>query len=134
MAKESKQMSVIKTQLEAVRSQIERLRVKEETLVDLLRELKGEVVVEEKSGRRRSPNVKPSVLDFMREVANRGATSAEVDSAIRTTNPNVANYTVGSVLSRLKSDGALVYDGERYYEKRFAPAPRPFDQGLRVVG
>lgn len=133
MPKESKQMTIIKAQLAAVRTQIERLQVKEETLVELLRELSGEPIVEETSTRKRSPNVKPLVLDFMREVADRGATSAEVDSAIRAVNPTVANYTVGSVLSRLKSDGALAYDGDRYYEKRFAPAPRPFDQGLRAV-
>src|SRR3546814_8822515 len=47
--------------------------------------------------------------------------------------PAVAKDTVGSVLSRLKSEGALVYVGERYYEKRFAPQNRPFDPGLRAV-
>lgn len=132
MARESKQMSIIKTQLDAVRAQIERLRVKEETLMELLRELNGEPPVEEKSVRRRSPSVKPLVLDFMKEVGDRGATSAEVDEAVRALNPTVAKDTVGSVLSRLKADGALVYDGERYYEKRFAPSPRPFE-GLRNV-
>jgi hypothetical protein len=35
----------------------------------------------------------------------------------------VAKDTVGSVLSRLKSDGALVYVGERYYEKGQEPKP-----------
>src|SRR3546814_21075649 len=47
--------------------------------------------------------------------------------------PAVAKDTVGSVLSRLKSEGALVYVGARYYEKRFAPQNRPFDPGLRAV-
>lgn len=126
MAKESKQMSIIKAQLEAVRAQIERLRVKEETLLDLLRELNGEPVTEVRVARKRAPNVKPLVLDFMREVGERGATSAEVDEAVRALNPAVAKDTVGSVLSRLKADGALGYDGERYYEKRFTP-PRPFE-------
>lgn len=133
MAKESKQMSIIKSQLEAVRAQIERLRIKEETLLELLRELTGEPVVEQRSTRKRAPNVKPMVLDFMREVGERGATSSEVDEAIRALNPAVAKDTVGSVLSRLKSDGALGYDGERYYEKKHMPEPRPFDSGLRAV-
>lgn len=133
MAKESKQMSIIKTQLEAVRAQIERLRVKEETLMDLLRELSGEPARVVAEVRKRAPSVKPHVLDFMREVAERGATTAEVDDAIRALNPSVAKDTVGSVLSRLKSEGALVYDGERYYEKRFAPVQRPFDGSLRAV-
>ena len=135
MARGNHQMSVIKHQLEAVRSQIERLRVKEETLVDLLRELSGEPIPVERTVRKRSPNVKPLVLDYMREVAERGATSKEVDEAVRITIPSVAPDTVGSILSRLKADGALEYDGERYYEKKFAPqAPyRPFEQTLRAV-
>lgn len=135
MARGKHEMSVIKQQLEAVRSQIERLQVKEETLVDLLRELSGEPVPVAQSVRRRSPAVKPIVLDYMREVAERGATTKEVDEAVRTTIPSVATDTVGSVLSRLKADGALDYDGERYYEKKFAPQPqfRPFDSQLRAV-
>lgn len=133
MAKESRQMSIIKTQLEAVRAQIERLRVKEETLMDLLRELAGEPAMQaERPARKRAPSVKPHVLDFMREVGERGATTLEVDDAIRALNPTVAKDTVGSVLSRLKSEGALVYDGERYFEKKFAPQ-RPFDSMLRAV-
>ncbi|WP_324740284.1 hypothetical protein U8326_10865 [Tsuneonella sp. CC-YZS046] len=125
-------MSIVKAQLEAVRAQIERLRVKEETLIELLRELSGEPPVAEKTARKRAPSVKPHVLDFMREMGERGATTTEVDNAIRALNPDVAKDTVGSVLSRLKSEGALVYDGERYYEKRHAPQ-RPFDGGLRAV-
>ena len=130
MAKESRQMSIIKSQLETVRAQIERLRVKEETLLELLRELTGEPIAEQKPLRSRAPNVKPLVLDFMREVGERGATKVEVDQAVRTLNPAVAKDTVGSVLSRLKADGALGYEGDRYYEKRFTP--RPFE-GLRNV-
>ncbi len=132
MGKESKQMSIIKTQLEAVRTQIERLRVKEETLMELLRELAGEPAPIEAQPRKRAASVKPHVLDFMREVKERGATTVEVDNAIRTLNPTVAKDTVGSVLSRLKSEGALVYDGERYFEKKYAPQ-RPFDPILRAV-
>src|SRR3546814_5620408 len=81
----------------------------------------------------RSPSVKPMVLDIMSVVGEAGATSQEVDAKVRETNPAVAKDTVGSVLSRLKSEGALVYVGERYYEKRFAPQNRPFDPGLRAV-
>lgn len=133
MARESKQMTIIKTQLDAVRAQIARLQVKEETLMELMRELNGEPIMDERVPRKRAPNVKPLILDFMRDVAERGATSSEVDEAVRSTNPTVAKDTVGSVLSRLKSEGAFVYDGNRYYEKKFAPANRPFDPGLRAV-
>jgi len=134
MARESKQMSVVKAQLDSVRAQIERLKVKEETLLELLRELAGEPAPVERPVRKRSPNIKPQVLAYMEQAAEKGATTSEVDETIRALNETVAKDTVGSVLSRLKSDGALVYDGERYYDKRYAPSPRPFDGGLRAVG
>ena len=97
-------------------------------LQDLLAEMSGRPI---KPVRSRSPSIKPLVLDIMAGVGEAGATTKEVDEAVRLRVPTVAQDTVGSVLSRLKSDGALVYDGERYYEKRFAPT-RPFE-GLRNV-
>ena len=50
-----------------------------------------------------------------------GATSAEVMERVKEKVPTVAKDTVGSTLSRLKADGALTYNGERYYDARFAP-------------
>jgi hypothetical protein len=82
--------------------------------------------------RKRAVSVKPLVLDIMASVGDAGATTAEVDAKVRESVPAVAKDTVGSILSRLKSEGALVYEGDRYYEKRFSPERRPFDP-LRVV-
>jgi predicted nuclease with TOPRIM domain len=126
------QMKVIQGELQRVKEEIATLRVKEAVLEDLLRKLSGEP--ELKRTKTRSPNVKPLVLDIMRDAGVSGATSAEVDQLVREKVPTVAKDTVGSVLSRLKSDGALVHDGERYYEKQFAPEPKgPFSPGLRAV-
>ncbi|MEO6041261.1 MAG: hypothetical protein ABIP41_05120 [Croceibacterium sp.] len=129
MANAREQTAMIEAKLQAIREQIANLRIQEKVLVDLLAELKPG----SKPVRQRSPNIKPLVIDIMAQVAESGATSREVDDAVRQRVPGVAADTVGSVLSRLKSMGALVYDGERYYEKRHAPAPRPFDGGLRAV-
>lgn len=71
--------------------------------------------------RKRSPSIKPLVLDIMSEAGIAGATSADVDALVRAKIPSVAKDTVGSILSRLKGDGALAYVGERYYEKQYAP-------------
>jgi len=71
--------------------------------------------------RKRSPNVKPTILDIMIAAGASGATSAEVSARVKEAVPTVAKDTVGSVLSRLKADSALAFDGERYYESRFAP-------------
>lgn len=121
MASAREQMTLIQSELAAVREQIARLQAKEEVLVSLLSKLSGEPIAATKQARKRSGSVKPVVLDVMAEVAAAGATSAEVDAKVRQRVPTVAKDTVGSVLSRLKSDGALIFDGDRYYEKRFAP-------------
>jgi hypothetical protein len=124
------QMKIIEGELAQVRAEIERLRVKEETLLGLLGKMGGESP-SPSTQRKRSPNIKPLVLELMNRAGFTGATSAEVDQAVRQRVPTVAKDTVGSVLSRLKSDGALTYDGERYYEKQFAPKPpAPFEGSL----
>lgn len=125
------QLSMIKETLARVRSDIERLRAQEEVLADLLQSIAGESAPP--PPRKRSPNVKPLVLDIMHEAGFTGATSAEVDAMVRRTVPSVAKESVGSILSRLKSAGALVHDGERYYEKQFAPKPKSPFEGLKAV-
>lgn len=80
--------------------------------------------------RKRSPNIKPLILDLMRNAGPAGATSNQVSSLVKEAVPTVAKDTVGSVLSRLKADGALAFDGERYFDTRFAPQKqdaRPFE-------
>lgn len=129
MANAREQTAMIEAKIQAIREQIANLRIQEKVLVDLLVELKPG----SKVPRQRSPSIKPLVIDIMTAAGASGATSREVDEAVRRQVPSVATDTVGSVLSRLKSMGALVYVGERYYEKRHAPAPRPFDAGLRAV-
>lgn len=133
MANARDQMKMIEAELERVRGEIEKLRVEEALLVKMLGKMSGDPTAGKK--RTRSPSVKPVVLDIMREAGANGATTAEVDRLVREKVPSVAKDTVGSILSRLKSDGALSYVGERYYEKQFAPKedPSPFDRSLRAV-
>jgi len=81
----------------------------------------------EKQPRKRAASVKPFVLDYLQAAGIKGATTSEVDATIRLHVPEVAKDTVGSLLSRLKSEGALIYEGDRYYEKKYAPSVRnPF--------
>ncbi|MGE3643948.1 MAG: hypothetical protein AB7F96_08840 [Beijerinckiaceae bacterium] len=127
-------MKMLETELARVRGEIEKLRVEEALLVKMLGKMSG--TPEPAKQRNRSPSVKPVVLDIMREAGKSGATTSEVDQLVREKVPSVAKDTVGSILSRLKADGALVYIGERYYEKQFAPMEpqNPFDRQLRAVG
>jgi hypothetical protein len=101
-----------------------------DVLRSLLSKMTGQPLIE-KPARTRSPNIKPLVLDIMNAAGFTGSTSSEVDEQVRAKVPTVGKDSVGSILSRLKSDGALTYDGQRYYEKQYAP--RPFDANLRAV-
>lgn len=132
MATARDQMKMLQEELDRVRASIDKLRIEEDTLERMLRRMNGQSG--SKRERPRSPSVKPLVLDVMKNAGTRGATSVEVDQLVRRDVPSVAKDTVSSVLSRLKADGALVYEGDRYYEKQFAPEPKPASSiGLRAV-
>ena len=127
-AKDQKMM--IERELARVRADIDKLKAQEEVLQKILTHSNGETP---SPPRKRSANIKPLVLDIMAQVGFTGATTTEVDRLVREKVPTVAKDSVGSILSRLKSAGALTYDGERYYEKRFTPAAPPQGGGLRAV-
>lgn len=113
-------------------AEIARLQAERVGLIRAKSLLAGEPAPESTVARKRAPSVKPLVLDIMAAAGAAGASTAEVDALVREKNPGVAKDTVGSVLSRLKFDGALVFNGERYYEKRFAPA-EPRGEHIRAV-
>lgn len=134
MATARDQMKALDAKLERIQAEIQRLRAAEQALLELKAEINGEVLEVTSKTRARSPSVKPVVLDIMKEAGAVGASTQEVETRVRAIVPTVAKDTVASVLSRLKSDGALVYEGERYFEKRHLPArPTSFDGGFRVV-
>lgn len=124
------QMKMIDEKLDRIRGEIARLKAQEEVLLELKALATGDP--SPSAPRKRSPAIKPLVLDIMARAGFTGATSAEVDKEVREKIPTVARDTVGSILSRLKSDGALTYEGDRYYEKRFTPGPTQ-GEGLRAV-
>lgn len=129
------QMKLIQKELEEVRDKIHLLQIEEKVLVNLLAKLNGEEPAP-KEARKRAPSVKPIVLDIMQRAGGWGATSADVATMVKEKVPDVAKDTVGSVLSRLKADGALVYRNDRYYVKQLAPKEPSLlnpEGGLRAV-
>jgi hypothetical protein len=134
MATVRETMSTIKGELERVQREISALQIEEGILQKLLSKLSGEPAPQAKKAKR-AVGITPLVLDVMRSAGATGATSGEVATRVEEKSPEVAKATVAAILSRLKSDGALVYAGDRYYEKQYAPpvTPSPFDSHLRAV-
>lgn len=135
--RKGQQMKSLDEEIARIDAEIARLRERRAAFVDALAMVSGVApTAPPLSPRRRAANVKPIILDIMWQAGSGGATSATVAELVREKVPAVAKDTVGSVLSRLKADGALIYDGERYYDKRFPPTipePSPFEGGLRAV-
>jgi hypothetical protein len=130
MSTNGKKMKPIDEEIARIDEQIARLQGRREGLVQAKALIQGQPA----SGptvepRKRSPNIKPLILDIMASAGPEGATSAHVSARVKEAVPSVAKDTVGSTLSRLKADGALAFDGERYYEARFSPKgdSRPFE-------
>jgi hypothetical protein len=132
MSTNGKKMKPIDEEIARIDEQIARLQGRREGLLQAkaLMQGQGQLASEPAAEpRKRSPNIKPLILDIMASAGPEGATSAHVAARVKEAVPSVAKDTVGSTLSRLKADGALAFDGERYYEARSAPKgdPRPFE-------
>lgn len=121
MTKAKEQMKTIQEDLDRVQVQIAELQIEEGVLKRLLAKLNGEPEEVAKPKRKRASSVKPLVLDLVRASREQGLTSAEAAEQVQAHQPTVSRETVGSVLSRLKSEGAFVYVGDRYYEKQYGP-------------
>lgn len=136
--RKGQQMKSIEEEIARIDAEIARLRERRAAFVDALAMVSGVASspIAPPPMRRRAANVKPLILDIMWNAGSGGATSVEVAALVKEKVPAVAKDTVGSVLSRLKADGALIYDGERYYDKRFPPTIKeasPFEGRLRAV-
>ncbi|HEY4941862.1 MAG TPA: hypothetical protein VII56_10570 [Rhizomicrobium sp.] len=65
-------------------------------------------------GRKRQPNVKKTVLNIVNEAAAHGVTANEVVDKGAAQGRTLERNSVSSLLSRLKREGVLTFDGARY--------------------
>ena len=75
-------------------------------------------------------NVKRAVLDIVHEAGRVGVTAAEVIDRAAAKGRELNPGSVASLLSRFKQEGALTFDGERYYQA--APSSLQ-DPPLKIV-
>lgn len=75
-------------------------------------------------------NVKRTVMELVQEAGRAGITAAEIVERAASKGRQLAQPSVSSLLSRFKRDGALTFDGERYYP---AGPPTPQEPPLKIV-
>jgi hypothetical protein len=93
-----------------------------EGLKQALKLSSGLVVAQEFAVQRRTRrgNLKETVLDLMEEAAEHGLTTDECVQKAKEKDISLVPSSVSSLLSRLKSDGHLFFDGSRYRLKQYA--------------
>jgi hypothetical protein len=82
--------------------------------------------------RRRNRNVKQTVMDLIVDAGQRGITAIEVVERAALAGRQLDRPSVSSLLSRLKREGVLSFNGERYFPasgREIESAP-----GLKIVG
>jgi hypothetical protein len=83
------------------------------------------------SSKKRSA-MKDTILDLLNEVGTTGLNGLIAVEIAERRGIHLDRQSVSSLLSRLKADGAVVYEGQRYKLKQFAGSS-PSELPLRVV-
>jgi CRP-like cAMP-binding protein len=79
---------------------------------------------------RRRRHVKATVMELISASGQTGVTAAEIVEQARSRGRELDRPSVSSLLSKLKADGVLTFDGERYFQ---ASSPNPEPSKFKVV-
>ena len=124
MANRSATMKVIEEEISRLARERDALTHKIEGLQLALRLARGEgqaPPAAPEATRQRRGGVKETVLDLISEAAETGMTPPECVAAAKAKRGiELDRGSVSSLLSRLKKDGVLFYDGSRYRLKEYA--------------
>lgn len=77
--------------------------------------------------------MKDTVLDLLNEAGTTGLNGLIAVEIAERRGIHLDRQSVSSLLSRLKADGAVVYEDQRYKLKQFADSPLSSELPLRVV-
>lgn len=104
-----------------------------QTVERLIRKAKGEAEPSEQDARPKRQNVKSVVIGLIQERAALGITPSIAVDLAAARGIALEKATVSSILSRLKADGVVSYDGTVYREARPAKAPAPNDTSADML-
>lgn len=124
-------MKMLEERLEQVRREMEKLKAQEALLLDMIREASGEPKVKPRAPR---SNVKQTVLALLESVGATGLNATTAVEMAARDGMSLERGTVSSLLSRLKNEGVVVYDGTVYRLKEHAEDGTPNVHPLRTSG
>ena len=125
-------MKVLSERLDLVRREIDKLKAQESLLLDMIREASGEPKIKFRAPR---PNVKQAVLDLLDNAGDAGINAASAVETAARAGTSLERGTVSSLLSRLKNEGVVTYDGSVYrLMKHGKPETGPNVHPLRTSG
>ena len=110
-------MSDMKVRLETIRREIEKLQAQESLLLDMMGE------APKPAARAAKGSVKNAVLDLLEDVGRSGLNAASAVDLAKAKGIDLDRGSVSSLLSRLKTDNVVVYDGSAYRLKKLTEMP-----------
>lgn len=116
----TKAMKALEERLQRIRAEMDRLKIQEDLILDMMREERGEPETKKRAPR---ANVKRTVLSMLADAGSNGINAAiAVERAHQDMGIDLDRGSVSSLLSRLKNDGTVVYDGTVYKLKEHSTA------------
>lgn len=112
-------MKDMRERLDNIRREIEKLQAQEALLLDMM----GEEPIRAAVKRAPKGSVKIRVLELLETQGRSGLNAAKAVELSETSGDALDRGSVSSLLSRLKQDGVVVYDGSNYRLKKYAGMP-----------
>ena len=106
-----KRMNMLEEKLESVRRSIQILQANEAMLEELIRQERGEPSVKMRAPR---SNVKQAVIDLLTTVGATGLNASQAVALAAKEGVALDRGSVSSLLSRMKNEGIVGYDGSVY--------------------
>lgn len=121
----------IRRDLDLALREVEKIRAQEALILDMQREARGEPKVKLRAPR---SNVKQTVLALLDAAGADGVNAATAVERAAKDGMALERGTVSSLLSRLKSEGAVWYDGSVYRLMKFKADTGPNVHPFRTSG
>jgi hypothetical protein len=124
-------LSDILRDLDLAMREVEKIKAQEDLIRDMIREARGEPKVKLRAPR---SNVKQTILELLEQAGADGINAASAVEKSARAGVTLERGTVSSLLSRLKNEGIVIYDGSVYRLAKHKGDAGPNVHPLRTSG